>query len=132
MSTSSQLQVHTVTKEKSSPFSWWMMENSGGRWMFSIHATSPFGDKIPPHMPQICFIEQTGDKTTKRKYQPIRELMKKILQMGIQHTEIWLETFEHDRLLQDAVKKSSGKRREQSMPIICYYIRKWKAYSNFQ
>jgi hypothetical protein len=70
-----------------------MTENSGGRWihakqMFSVHATSQFWDKIPPHMPQICFIEQPSDKPTKRKYKPIRELMKKILQMGIQHTEV--------------------------------------------
>jgi hypothetical protein len=33
--------------------------------------------------------------------------MKKILQMGIQHTEIWLETFEHGNLLQEVVEKSS-------------------------
>jgi hypothetical protein len=47
-----------------------------------------FWGKIPPHLPQVCFIGQPSDKTTKRKYQPIRELMKKILQMGIQHNEI--------------------------------------------
>jgi hypothetical protein len=35
--------------------------------------------------------------------------MKKILQMKIQHTEIWLETFKHDSLLQDVVEKSSQK-----------------------
>jgi hypothetical protein len=33
----------------------------------------PFWDKIPAHMPLICFIEQPSDKTTKRKYQPIAD-----------------------------------------------------------
>jgi hypothetical protein len=92
MSTISQLQVHIATKiAPNFPDEQWKTAEEGGYMPSkSLMFTQPvhFGTRYHHICLRIRFMEQPSDKTTKRKYQPIRELMKKILHMGTQHIEV--------------------------------------------